>query len=106
MWKEYKALIGLVIVLIPATVLATLYFAPRTYAEETRQIVMQFTDSQQLKWMQSELTEFEWNCMDKKTDEWICSEKKRVKYDTMILDTNILRLKLGLDPLETESEVQ
>ena len=107
MWKEYKALISLIVLIVPATAGAIWHFAPVSYADKilakteanTVQIAM-MSESQQLKWMQSELNEDERRCVEKKTDEWLCSEKKKDQYDMMILDINILRLKLGLDPLE------
>ena len=103
-WKEYKVLIGLCIFLITSTAAAIWHFAPMTLAQANQEQIAMMSESQQLKWMQSEFYEERRDCVEKKTDEWQCSEDRRMEYRNMLLDINILRLKLGLESLDIKGE--
>ena len=98
--KPIHAIVALCLLVATTTAGFVLWFTPITYAEETRQLVMQLTAKQQLKWMSSELNELEWYCTDKLTDEWVCSDKKRTMREELILDVNVIRNELGLPLLE------
>ena len=95
--KEYKELAWL----IGAVAGVALFFTPMSYAKKTREMVVMFTDAQQLKWMTADRRDWERDCTDKKTDEWLCSDSKRDTYDTLKLNIELLRIKLGL-PAEGE----
>ena len=97
--KLIHALIGLLVLVSVTTAGTVLWFTPKTYAEDTREMVVMMSESQQLKWLMGEKREFELVCTDKITDEWVCSESKKERYDGLLLDIQMLRLKLGL-PIE------
>lgn len=86
----------IIVLIVGATYKAITYFAPMAFAEETEHRVAMMEQSQKLQWLESEKAEFELICTNKLTDEWVCSDKKRERYDWLVMQIQLLRVKLGL----------
>jgi len=97
MWREYKALVGLILVIVPATVAAIIYFTPMGYAEKTRELVVEISLKEQLNYYQDRVWELEKACTDLRVEgSWFCSDEKKHDYEQYLIEIEILKAKLGV----------
>jgi len=96
MWKQYKALVGLIILIVPAVAGAIWWFTPLSYAEETRQMVIQMKAQDELSMWYDRLFEVESQCVNFKTEKWLCSQDRHQKYEKVKVKIKVLEEQLGI----------
>ena len=96
MVKPFHVLVTLVILVSSATAGVIWKFTPITYAEETRQMVVEIDDKGELKYWNSRRWEMKKACMDLRTQEWLCSDEDEIDYESILIEIKLLEEKLGI----------
>jgi len=96
-WKEYKALIALVALIVSATAGAIIYFTPMAFAEYTRQMIERHELKEQLFYVENRIWEIERTCTNLATEEWKCSDQRlKEQYDLRIERSLLMKeLEIG-----------
>ena len=97
--KPFHVLVTLVVLVATTTAAAVLFMTPMTYAKETRQMVVELDLKEQLYYYQKVARETRRECMDLRTKEWLCSDEDFGEYESMLLEIQLLKAKLGIDKI-------
>lgn len=93
-----KLYISIIIMVVGATTTAIWHFAPMDLALANQEKIAMLDAKGELSVWEDRKWELWDKCVDPKTDKWICSDDTKRKYDKILLEIELLRKKLGLDP--------
>jgi len=98
-FKGWGALVTMVIAIVTATAAAIWYFTPATYAQETRQMIVEMSLENQLAYLEKRAWITRRDCLDLKKEEWLCSEDDFFEYQKVLTEIRLIKEKLGIADL-------